>query len=291
VTTIRRVRFTPPAPDVVDIEVTTLAAIRERGGREEFVAPQRLDFDLLIRIERGETVHAVDFHEHVIGPGDVLWVRAGQVQQWGHIEHIDGPVALFDSFVIDVQTQRLVKGPGIGTHSHWPASSVADISISRALDALFVGEPGEGRRGSDLVRAALAHTLAAALLQLVRVQSEGQEATPATTHETVARFRDELEENFSKWHHVTEYAHQLGYSTRTLNGHVRSSTGLSAKDVIDERVALEAKRLLAHTDAPIGAIAEDLGFDDASNFTNYFRRTVGTTPTAFRADRRSPSRR
>jgi AraC-like DNA-binding protein len=196
---------------------------------------------------------------------------------------------LFDSHVVDDHTRRLVKGPGIDERSYWPAISVVEISLARALDALLIGERSEEDDGSELARAARAHVLAAALLLLVQVQSDGPRAVPASTHEAVARFRDELEENFSRWHHVTEYARQLGYSTRTLNAHVRSSTGPSAKDVIDERIALEAKRLLVHTDAPIGAVAEDLGFDDASNFTNYFRRTVGKTPTAFRAERRSTS--
>jgi AraC-like DNA-binding protein len=196
-----------------------------------------------------------------------------------------------DEVVCDANSESaagaLVRGGVSGEHHDVPA--VDDVGVVVSLPVvLLIGERSEEDDGSELARAARAHVLAALLL-LVQVQSDGPRAVPASTHEAVARFRDELEENFSRWHHVTEYARQLGYSTRTLNAHVRSSTGPSAKDVIDERIALEAKRLLVHTDAPIGAVAEDLGFDDASNFTNYFRRTVGKTPTAFRAERRSTS--
>ena len=80
----------------------------------------------------------------------------------------------------------------------------------------------------------------------------------------------------------------MGYSTRTLNRLARQHTGLSAKELIDERVVLEAKRQLSHTDSPVSEIAEQLGFDDASNFSSYFRRQTQLTPGTFRTQSRSP---
>ena len=53
---IRRVRFLPPGPGVGDIEVNTLAGIRDRGGPHEFLTSQRLDFDLLVHMESGSAV-------------------------------------------------------------------------------------------------------------------------------------------------------------------------------------------------------------------------------------------
>lgn len=50
---------------------------------------------------------------------------------------------------------------------------------------------------------------------------------------------------------------------------------------------LEAKRQLSHADASVSEIAEELGFDDASNFSSYFRRHTGATPGAFRTRSRT----
>jgi AraC-like DNA-binding protein len=102
------------------------------------------------------------------------------------------------------------------------------------------------------------------------------------THQAFVWFRDELEANFRTWHKVAEYAARLGYSTRTLNRLARENTGLSAKQLIDERVVLEARRLLAHGHDPVARIAGQLGFDDPSNFSKYFQQRTGTTPAAFR---------
>ena len=49
---------------------------------------------------------------------------------------------------------------------------------------------------------------------------------------------------------------------------------------------LEAKRQLSHADASVAEIAEELGFDDASNFSSYFRRQTRMTPGAFRSQSR-----
>jgi AraC-like DNA-binding protein len=56
--------------------------------------------------------------------------------------------------------------------------------------------------------------------------------------------------------------------------------------LLDEARQERACRLLRETDTPIHAIAERLGFADASNFSRCFRRWCGVTPRDFRAARR-----
>ena len=56
---------------------------------------------------------------------------------------------------------------------------------------------------------------------------------------------------------------------------------MTAKQVLDEWIGLEARRLLAGSDQPVAAIAMTLGFDE-SNFVKFFRRVVGGTPSMFR---------
>ena len=111
---IRRVRFVPPETSLGDIEVNTLRGIRDRGGPHEFLTPQRLDFDLLVDIESGSARHTVDFTDYSLGAGDVLWVRAGQVHQWGAIADIDGAVAMFGP-------TQWMSAPGTSSGRTWSA--------------------------------------------------------------------------------------------------------------------------------------------------------------------------
>ena len=284
---IRRVRFVPPAHDVGDIEVNTLKGIRDRGGPHEFLTAQRLDFDLLVHVRSGAAVHTVDFTDYDLEPGDVLWVRAGQVHHWGAIDDIEGTVVLFGPHTVDDRTSHLIRSQRARPQSHWPAGQLTGTPVSLALDLLTTSAHPGTTDPDGLRQAALAHCLAALLVQLALVEGDASAPASRPVHEAHVWFRDHIEEHFASWHKVSQYADRLGYSTRTLNRLARENTGLSAKQLIDERVVLEAKRRLSHSDAPVSEIASLLGFDDASNFSSYFHRHVGRTPGAFRTSTRT----
>jgi AraC-like DNA-binding protein len=101
------------------------------------------------------------------------------------------------------------------------------------------------------------------------------------------RFRREIERSFVHTRRVEEYAARLGCSVRTLTRASLAATGRSAKQLIDDRVALEAKRLLAHTDQPVADIGRVLGFPEPTNFGRFFAREVGFSPGHFRAKARN----
>jgi AraC-like DNA-binding protein len=100
--------------------------------------------------------------------------------------------------------------------------------------------------------------------------------------ELFARFRALVERDFAHSRDVSEYAAQLGYSPRTVSRATHEAFGIAAKQFIDRRVTLEAKRLLAHDELSAAQIATYLGFTSATNFTKFFRRHTGSTPGAFR---------
>lgn len=81
---------------------------------------------------------------------------------------------------------------------------------------------------------------------------------------------------------VSELAHRLGYSESTLNRACLAATGKTAKRLVDQRVALEGARLLAHANISVNEISHRLGFSEATNFVRFFVRMVGSTPTEFR---------
>lgn len=56
--------------------------------------------------------------------------------------------------------------------------------------------------------------------------------------------------------------------------------------MIDDRLALEARRWIANSDETLEAIAHRLRFGDASNLTQFLRRVTGRTPSDFRAEGR-----
>jgi AraC-like DNA-binding protein len=95
-------------------------------------------------------------------------------------------------------------------------------------------------------------------------------------------FRQAVEDDFAHTHRVEDYARQLGYSVRTLTRASHVATGYGAKRVIQQRVLLEAKRLLVHSDLTSTAIAARIGMPDPAAFGKFFRNQTGETPATFR---------
>ncbi len=61
-------------------------------------------------------------------------------------------------------------------------------------------------------------------------------------------------------------------------------SGRPAIKHIHERLVLEARRLLFHTDNSLKEIGFDLGFSDASYFNRFFKRETGVTPAGYRSN-------
>jgi AraC-like DNA-binding protein len=74
----------------------------------------------------------------------------------------------------------------------------------------------------------------------------------------------------------------MNISEKRLYHATTTTMGKTPKVIIDEKVMLEAKRLLIHTNLSIKETGYDLGFAEPTNFIKYFRRHTGKTPSEFR---------
>ncbi len=284
---VRRVRYNPAGTARAPIEATTIDRIRRRGGLAEFAAPQRPDFELLLAIEHGSTTHEVDFMRYEVSAGDALWVHAGQVQLWGDVRRLEGIAVMFSPDALPADVVALLRTFGAFARNHWTDAAAPGGPLLSALTALAAITANASGSDDATPRAqardhAATHAAAAALLLLAGSAESGASAVEVEPPEAFHWFFDEIERSFAEHRTAAWYARRLGYSERTLNRLARAHAGLSAKELIDRRVVLEAKRLLVHEQAPVAAIAARLGFDDPANFSKYFRHRVGIAPGAFR---------
>lgn len=91
-----------------------------------------------------------------------------------------------------------------------------------------------------------------------------------------------VENNYRKQHSVQYYADQLNKSPKTLANYFALYNHKSPLVVIQERILLEAKRLLIYTDKSAKEIAYELGYDDAAYFSNFFKKQTGISPSEFK---------
>ena len=73
-----------------------------------------------------------------------------------------------------------------------------------------------------------------------------------------------------------------GLADRTFKRRFAVATGLSPMEYVHTLRLEEAKQMLEAGDLPIEAVANEVGYEDASFFGRLFRRKVGLTPAQYR---------
>lgn len=265
--------FSNPDRPRLGLEALELADLRRRLTENTLTQVHRTDFHQLFLVTAGHGSTMVDFVDHPCGPGTLLHVSPGRV-----LRLPTGPlkahVVLFTpAFPPPLDRTRPLLSPFGPVRWHVPATGRAVLDraardLRQEYRDVVKGEP------DDLVR----QLLGVFLLRIARLRA----AAAAHGDPRFERFQQELERSFTTTRNAADYAARIGYSSRSLNRICVAATGQSAKTLIDARVALEAKRLLVHTDLSSAAIGHRLGFSEATNFTKFFARETGMSPGAFR---------
>lgn len=105
---------------------------------------------------------------------------------------------------------------------------------------------------------------------------------PSTDIEFFRKFTQLVEANYKEKHNVADYADMLLLAPKTLTHRFKRLSLPQPNDMIKNRIILEAKRLLVHTDRTAKEIAYALGYDDPAYFSRLFFIKTGEPPSGFR---------
>jgi AraC family transcriptional regulator, transcriptional activator of pobA len=122
------------------------------------------------------------------------------------------------------------------------------------------------------------------LVQLVQQIHLGNQSENGISSKelTTQKFRILIARHFIESKEIGFYADQLHISPRYLSEVTLSTTGKSAKELINEHIILEAKSLLKQTAMTVSEIAYWLGYEENSYFVRFFKKNTGKTPLAYR---------
>jgi AraC-like DNA-binding protein len=247
--------------------------------------PHRLKFYEIILVTRGTGAGWLDADRIAIRPGQVVFTRPGQIRRW-QVRGLDGICLLFPALFLDQFFQDpefLARLPFFGARRRAQTLALSE-QRARMLRRSLLGMRRELQKprgdSTHLLRARLYE----ALIHLDRWFSTAHRLGPVPDpHPVVEKFRLLLDRDIGREHRVEMYAKAVAVTPGHLNVLCHQQFGMSAKAVIQERLVLEARRLLLYTDESAGRIADQLGFQNPSYFSRFFRRVAGRSPLAFRA--------
>ena len=254
--------------------------------------PHRHDYHELIWVREGGGHHRLDGRPVPVEPGTLTVIGRGQVHVFEEAVGVRGALLRFGEEVLGGGGARragpawLLSGRG-GRTVRVPPGSVA------SLEAVIGALHREGALPPDARTGELAHHLIAVLLLWVErwydaARIDAREPDDAAV-QLQRRFTELLETDFAHHHDAAHYADALAVPPAALSRALTEVTGRSTKELITDRVMLEASRLLRFTDLTVGEIAHRAGFTDPLYFSRAFKRHTGTAPTDYRQHKRGLS--
>jgi AraC family transcriptional regulator, transcriptional activator of pobA len=268
------------------VEVLRVDGLRIGDGALR--TPHRHDYHELIWVRDGEGLHLVDDALVPVEPGTVTVIGRGQVHQFRHAAGVHGAVIRF--------TDEALHGADGTVAAGWLLAGRDGRTIAVPpgdhdhVDALVAALADEATRPPDRYTAdAERHLVSTLLLWLERwydaSRRERRDAGDADV-ELHRRFTERLERDFAHHHDAGHYADALAIPPAALSKALARLTGRPTKELVTDRVMLEARRLLRHTDLSVGEVAFHAGFTDPFYFSRAFKRHTGRAPQAFRESAR-----
>jgi AraC-like DNA-binding protein len=280
--TIKQVKFKAGLP--LEIEVIPIAETVSKHY-ETVSNPHRAEFYHIFWVQKGTAEYLVDFAPVNLKAGSFLFVNKARVQTFDYHHKHDGKLLLFtDGFFCKTAEDAKYLHSSI-LFNDFLDIPVIDVKTNASLQTIFCDIETELTKDNDSYHYDLLHNLLHNLLLLAERERRKQgfkELAKSADLDYTILFRDLLAAQFKTLKSVSGYASQMNVSEKRLTAATTKTMDKSPKTIIDERVMLEAKRLLIHTNRSIKEVGYDLGFEEPTNFIKYFRKHTEKTPIEFR---------
>ena len=234
---------------------------------------------------KGGGEHMIDFNYYPIEDNSLHFVAAGQVHALNSIKGIEGYVVLFtkEAIILNTADKFIFNDFPVFNKSASPVVYPAKEMYDE-LETMIKIMQAEYAKPSPFKENILGSYISILLLKSKSIITETNEykIKDAASQELLKKFNNLLEEKFIKLHKVNEYADLLNVTPNHLSEAIKKVSGKTAGELIQERLVLEAKRMLLHSGITAKELAYDLNFNDPSYFSRFFKTNTGMSPEDFR---------
>ncbi|MBN9295180.1 MAG: AraC family transcriptional regulator [Flavobacteriia bacterium] len=239
----------------------------------------RDEYHLFFLQEKGTTTIEIDFQKYTLKPLSVIFIHQNQVHRTLSFKNATVSILAISNENLNVEYSKLLEdvSPAKPLVLTQETSSIITEAISLCVK---VSERKNEKLYHSLLNGSC-NTVIGLVISQYLIQSKSLDKLSRFEIVTKA-FKELLERNFVTAKSPTEYAQQLHISSPYLNECVKNTTGHSVSHHIQQRVVLEAKRLLYYSDKPVKEIAMELGYEDYPYFSRLFTKVAGMTALTFR---------
>lgn len=256
-------------------------------NKDHLITPHRTNFYHIFLFENCSPLHYIDFLTIKIEPYSLLFIDKDRVHHFDEFLNYEGRVLVFteEFFSTTENDTEFLKSTILFNVN----SNEATLKLDTANFQKFVSICKNIKEELILPTDKSKHILLKNLLQNFLILAEREkrkqgfsELKKGSDLDYTILFRGLLEIHFAKLKAVKDYATLIFISEKRLGIATKKILGKKPKEIINERIILEAKRLLIHSNLSIKVIGQNLGFEDPAYFIRYFKKKTETTPVEFR---------
>lgn len=253
--------------------------------------PHKHDFYEVLFLTRGSGIHIVDGNQYEIKPPCIFFLSPGQAHKLELSNDIGGYIFLFTAefyLLSQANKNKLLELPFFFSVEQTNPPLQLDEGLETSfLTQLFYRGVRESRE-KDLSNESVIRSLLDLILEICnQLYPEELSVVQNTTgHILVKGFLQLIEENYQKNLTINEYAYLLHITPNHLTQMVKQVTGNTSAKLLQNKVIIETKRLLIHTEMTVTEISDYMNFSDQSYFTKFFKKSCGITPLQYRKNKR-----
>jgi AraC-like DNA-binding protein len=249
--------------------------------------PHRHNYFSVIWPSEGSGSHIIDFREYPLLPDHIFFISPTQVHQVLIDAPLAGYVILFSSEFLERNSIRndFISNLRLFRNSDETPPLPVSGEMAATLRVFAGSMMAAFSRRTDMYLETAGAYLKLFLIEcngLCSLAPDNNLQSYEVSKTLVKNFRELVEKRFADLHQVKDYADALNVTPNYLNEVIRSTMNIPAKEFIQSRIVLEARRMATFTDKSVKEIGFDLGFDDPSHFSKFFRANSGKTLQEFR---------
>jgi AraC-like DNA-binding protein len=250
--------------------------------------PHTHDFYLVIYVTKGSGTHQIDFHTYQVKPGSLFLLWPGQLHSWSLSENCEGYVFFHTREFFDGSYHTdLTEGLRAGVRLRTQNCILVKQTKRAEIEFWFASILTEYLQHDPLKWLKIQALVSVVYIDISRIMPLSNQEESSRYMRQLESFELLIEENYRKEKLPSVYATKLHITERHLNRICRSCLKKSPGELINERILLEAKRLLTQKSFTVLQIADELGFLNPSYFSRMFRKKTGFTPKQFRLTQNS----
>jgi len=247
------------------------------------LTPHRNDFYVLLLIRDGGGRHWVDTMQYTLKPDTFYFSTPQQVLTKEESQPLIGTLLRFTNEFLSIEENQLLKQLLVIQNPHNGHELALTAENIIFIEDIFAKILEEYNQRYDLRNGMILSYLRVLLIYVSRLYTRQLiNDTPNEGRLLLKKFVSLINEKYDQLHDVSAYADLLCISPGHLSKIIKNQSGKTAIKHIHERLMLEAKRLLLHTENSVKEIAFHLGFEDAPYFNRFFKRLAKLPPAEYR---------